>query len=76
MREKKAHWFDMPKFWESMAKVVKPGGSVALWSVPNVHCRESCSNFILPMLKYVMTDVRREIAQILQHQTLTSYRAS
>lgn len=27
-----AHWFDMPRFWASAARVLKPGGSVALWS--------------------------------------------
>jgi trans-aconitate 3-methyltransferase len=28
----KAHWFDMTKFWAEAAKVVKPGGTVALWT--------------------------------------------
>jgi SAM-dependent methyltransferase len=27
-----AHWFDMPAFWQKAAQVLKPGGSVALWS--------------------------------------------
>lgn len=27
-----AHWFDMDKFWAEAAKVVKPGGTVALWT--------------------------------------------
>jgi hypothetical protein len=27
-----AHWFDMTKFWAEAAKVVKPGGTVALWT--------------------------------------------
>ncbi|KAF2758082.1 S-adenosyl-L-methionine-dependent methyltransferase, partial [Pseudovirgaria hyperparasitica] len=27
-----AHWFDMPGFWRAAARVVKPGGSVALWT--------------------------------------------
>jgi hypothetical protein len=26
------HWFDMPKFWAEAAQVVKPGGTVALWT--------------------------------------------
>lgn len=26
------HWFDVPKFWAEAAKVVKPGGTVALWT--------------------------------------------
>ncbi|QIX02538.1 hypothetical protein AMS68_008055 [Peltaster fructicola] len=26
-----AHWFDLPRFWESAARVLKPGGSVIFW---------------------------------------------
>lgn len=26
-----AHWFDMSRFWPQAARVVKPGGTVALW---------------------------------------------
>ncbi|CEI65649.1 hypothetical protein FVEN_g8906 [Fusarium venenatum] len=28
-----AHWFEMPKFWEAAAKLLKPGGTVAIWTV-------------------------------------------
>lgn len=28
----KAHWFDMPRFWAAAADLLKPGGSVALWT--------------------------------------------
>lgn len=28
-----AHWFDMEKFWVEAAKVVRPGGTVALWTL-------------------------------------------
>lgn len=27
-----AHWFDMPQFWSTAARVLKPGGSVTLWT--------------------------------------------
>ncbi|GKT64684.1 methyltransferase domain-containing protein [Colletotrichum tofieldiae] len=27
-----AHWFDMPGFWAAAARVLKPGGSVAIWT--------------------------------------------
>jgi ubiquinone/menaquinone biosynthesis C-methylase UbiE len=27
-----AHWFDMPAFWARAAQVLKPSGSVAMWS--------------------------------------------
>jgi SAM-dependent methyltransferase len=28
-----AHWFDMARFWPRAAKVLKPGGTVALWTI-------------------------------------------
>ncbi|KAM0347639.1 hypothetical protein ACHAPU_004652 [Fusarium lateritium] len=27
-----AHWFDMPRFWIAAAKMLKPGGTVAIWT--------------------------------------------
>jgi SAM-dependent methyltransferase len=27
-----AHWFNMPPFWKAAARVLKPGGTVALWT--------------------------------------------
>lgn len=27
-----AHWFDMPTFWTRAAQVLRPGGSVAMWT--------------------------------------------
>jgi SAM-dependent methyltransferase len=27
-----AHWFDMARFWQAAARVLKPGGSVVLWT--------------------------------------------
>ncbi|KAI5837940.1 putative S-adenosylmethionine-dependent methyltransferase [Morchella snyderi] len=27
-----AHWFDVPRFWAEMARVVRPGGTVAAWT--------------------------------------------
>ncbi|RGP74465.1 trans-aconitate 3-methyltransferase [Fusarium longipes] len=27
-----AHWFDMTKFWKAAAKLLKPGGTVAIWT--------------------------------------------
>ncbi|KAM0287833.1 hypothetical protein ACHAO9_007451 [Fusarium lateritium] len=27
-----AHWFDMPRFWSAAARVLKPGGTVAIWT--------------------------------------------
>ena len=28
-----AHWFEMPQFWKAAAKLLKPGGTVAIWTV-------------------------------------------
>ncbi|KAF4617083.1 hypothetical protein G7Y89_g15066 [Cudoniella acicularis] len=49
------HWFDMNEFWAEAAKVVKPGGTVALWTraslfphpdTPNYHkVRETMLHF-------------------------------
>ncbi|ROW08522.1 hypothetical protein VMCG_03279 [Cytospora schulzeri] len=34
-----AHWFDMPRFWPTAARVLRPGGSVAMWcsNASNIH---------------------------------------
>ncbi|KAJ6006425.1 S-adenosyl-L-methionine-dependent methyltransferase [Penicillium sp. IBT 35674x] len=39
-----AHWFDMPKFWSEAARIVKPGGSVALWTHSSLFCHPSTPN--------------------------------
>ncbi len=31
-----AHWFDMPSFWRAAARVLKPGGTVAIWGSGNM----------------------------------------
>ncbi|KAM7206395.1 Trans-aconitate methyltransferase [Naviculisporaceae sp. PSN 640] len=54
-----AHWFDMTKFWESMAKVVRPGGTVALWSLPSVHCHPSTPN--IHLIQNILTSFRDDI---------------
>ncbi|KAJ5301440.1 hypothetical protein PENANT_c009G05575 [Penicillium antarcticum] len=28
-----AHWFDMPRFWERAGRLLKPGGTVAIWAM-------------------------------------------
>ena len=27
-----AHWFDMAKFWDQVGRILKPGGTVTLWT--------------------------------------------
>ena len=50
-----AHWFDMPRFWPTAARVLKPGGSVVMWtsgkmgihpSVPNAAAIEAAMDHI------------------------------
>ncbi|PMD39941.1 S-adenosyl-L-methionine-dependent methyltransferase [Hyaloscypha variabilis F] len=40
-----AHWFDMTKFWAEAAKVVKPGGTVALWTCASSFAHPSTPNY-------------------------------
>ena len=39
-----AHWFDMPRFWASAARVLKPGGSVILWTSGDIRTHPSTAN--------------------------------
>ncbi|KAJ5176699.1 uncharacterized protein N7482_002576 [Penicillium canariense] len=39
-----AHWFDMPHFWSTAARVLKPGGSVALWTSGRTRIHPSVPN--------------------------------
>ncbi|KAL7930233.1 S-adenosyl-L-methionine-dependent methyltransferase [Trichoderma chlorosporum] len=39
-----AHWFDMPQFWVAAARVLKPGGTVALWTSGEARVHPSMPN--------------------------------
>lgn len=39
-----AHWFDMSRFWPSAARVLKSGGTVALWSPGAIGIHSSMPN--------------------------------
>lgn len=39
-----AHWFEMEKFWVEAAKVLKPGGTVAIWTQASAFCHPSTPN--------------------------------
>ncbi|KAI0849304.1 methyltransferase [Daldinia vernicosa] len=39
-----AHWFNMPAFWARAAQVLKPGGSVALWTHTSAEIADSVPN--------------------------------
>ncbi|KAI1095301.1 S-adenosyl-L-methionine-dependent methyltransferase [Rostrohypoxylon terebratum] len=40
-----AHWFDMGRFWPRAAQVLKPGGSVALWTLSAMEVHPSTPNY-------------------------------
>jgi hypothetical protein len=42
-----AHWFSMPEFWAQAARLVKPEGTVALWTMSSLYCRTSFFFFCL-----------------------------
>jgi len=39
-----AHWFDMSRFWQSAARVLKPGGTVAIWTSGDARIHPSMPN--------------------------------
>jgi SAM-dependent methyltransferase len=41
-----AHWFDMSLFWPRAAKLLKPGGSVALWAARGGYIHSSTPNHV------------------------------
>lgn len=41
-----AHWFDMSRFWRRAAQVLKPGGTVAIWTGHAVHMHPSVPNYV------------------------------
>ncbi|KAF7198107.1 putative S-adenosylmethionine-dependent methyltransferase CRG1 [Pseudocercospora fuligena] len=40
-RREAVHWFDLPKFYESAAKVLKPGGTLAMWTASSIFVHPS-----------------------------------
>ncbi|KAL2785516.1 S-adenosyl-L-methionine-dependent methyltransferase [Aspergillus keveii] len=41
-----AHWFDMPGFWASAARVLKPGGTVAIWASGHMEVHPDMPNAV------------------------------
>ncbi|KAI9832803.1 MAG: hypothetical protein M1819_004023 [Sarea resinae] len=39
-----AHWFDMGRFWETAASLLKPNGTVGLWTMSSLYCHPSTHN--------------------------------
>jgi trans-aconitate 3-methyltransferase len=40
-----AHWFDMSRFWPRAAQVLKPGGTVALWTSGSWYAHPTMPNY-------------------------------
>ncbi|KAI1382894.1 S-adenosyl-L-methionine-dependent methyltransferase [Hypoxylon trugodes] len=40
-----AHWFDLSKFWPRAARVLKPGGTVAIWTTRALTIHSSVPNY-------------------------------
>lgn len=40
-----AHWFDMEAFYKSAAKVLKPGGTLAMWTLSSLYAHPSMKNW-------------------------------
>jgi trans-aconitate 3-methyltransferase len=40
-----AHWFDMSRFWPCAAQLLKPGGTVALWTSSPMYAHPSMPNY-------------------------------
>ncbi|PMD24966.1 S-adenosyl-L-methionine-dependent methyltransferase [Hyaloscypha hepaticicola] len=54
-----AHWFNMTKFWAEAAKVVKLGGTVALWTCASSFAHPSTPNY--QKVQEVLLRFEREI---------------
>src|SRR6187402_1485133 len=39
-----AHWFDMARFWPRASRVLKPGGTVAIWTTGSIRMHSSVPN--------------------------------
>ena len=53
-----AHWFDMPAFWASASRILKSGGTVALWSFSSVYPHPSMPEGA--RLKGIMDRIEKE----------------
>ena len=41
-----AHWMDMPGFYASAAKALRPGGTLAIWTCSSIFCHPSTPNAV------------------------------
>lgn len=50
-----AHWFDMERFWPTAARVLKPNGTVAFFSIYRMFCHPSTRN--APKVQQILTEL-------------------
>jgi SAM-dependent methyltransferase len=55
-----AHWFNLPAFYASAAKMLRPGGTIALWCTGSLYC-DPYSTPNAAKVQQVFSDVNREI---------------
>lgn len=53
-----AHWFDMDRFWRRAARVLRPGGTVALWTGSSLYVHPSVPN--ADALQAALTKLKEE----------------
>lgn len=41
-----AHWLDLPAFYASAAKALRPGGTLAMWTAVSLYCHPSTPNAV------------------------------
>ncbi|KAK5125098.1 hypothetical protein LTR85_000772 [Meristemomyces frigidus] len=58
-----AHWFDMPAFYTSAAKALRPGGTLAMWTVSSFNFHPSVPNY----------ETIQRIVHKLEDETLAPY---
>ncbi|KAF8217691.1 S-adenosyl-L-methionine-dependent methyltransferase, partial [Mycena galopus ATCC 62051] len=54
-----AHWFDMVKFWAAAAKVLKPGGHVAIWTHTSLFVHPSTPN--APAIQRILSHLEDDV---------------
>lgn len=69
-----AHWFEMDRFWVEAAKVVKPGGTVALWTLCEF-LGITATIFLLTTLQHLLSVVSSRPSKVLDQCTDNAHRS-
>lgn len=49
-----AHWFDLPRFFDEVQRVLKPAGVVALWCYELLHVNPECDERLLHFYRHTL----------------------